>query len=98
VAVWPAFTSPTSDSLSGTTSCIELRLLSTANDALEEPEDPEPAVDEEVPVPVAPVPVPALLDVALLLVLLVEAFVVPVAETVSPISPESATIVPSSGA
>jgi hypothetical protein len=75
-------------------------LLSTANDALEEPEDPEPAVDEEVPVPVAPVPVPALLDVALLLVLLllVEAFVVPVAETVSPISPESATIVPSSGA
>jgi hypothetical protein len=91
-----------SDSLSGTTSCIEPRSLSTAKDELGELEDPEPDADEELPVALAPALVPLLLEeplpLLLLLVLLVEAFVVPVAETFSPTSPESATIVPSSGA
>src|SRR5882762_2506661 len=84
VAVWPTLTLPTSDSLSGTTSCIELRSQSTANDELEVLADPEPDVDEALPVPVAPEPVAPVLEEpvppALLPVLLVEAFVVPVAE------------------
>ena len=112
VAVWPTLTLPISDSLSGTTSCIELRSLRTANavlaeldppeepDALEEPEElDEPAPErpeEEAPVPDPddadpedpdPLEEPAL-----------EALVVPCAETSSPTSPVSETIVPVLGA
>src|ERR1700709_2067561 len=50
VAIWPALTLPTSDSLNGTTSFIELRSLSTANDELDVLEEP----DEGRPDPVAP--------------------------------------------
>ena len=42
VAIWPTFTLPISDSLSGTTSCIEERSLKTAKaELLDEPEDEE---------------------------------------------------------
>ena len=91
VAGWPAFTLPISDSLSGTTSCIELRSLRIAKEELEELEEsedldelldaPAPAPAAEAP-PAAAVPVPVpdppeeeLLD---------EALVVPPPETVSP--------------
>jgi hypothetical protein len=94
VAVWPAFTLSTSDSLSGTTSFIELRSLSTAN---------EDELDEELLEPVAPAPAaaapvpdeePTLEELSPELVSLL----VPPPETVSPTSPLSETIVPSSGA
>ena len=99
VAVCPTFTLPISDSLSGTTSCIELRSLSTAND---EPDELPDELDEDAPDeppatrsrPLAPVAEPAAAEELLAL----DAFVVPVAETVSPTSPESVTIVPSCGA
>lgn len=93
VAVCPTFTLPISDSLSGTTSCIELRLLITAKEELEELLDDSAELlgDEALLVGEAE---------ALLLeeLLALDALVVPVAETVSPTSPESVTIVPSSGA
>src|SRR5258707_490349 len=47
VAVWPTLTLPTSDSLSGTTTCIELRFVRTMNGVaaeLEEPLDAPPDV------------------------------------------------------
>ena len=90
VAGWPAFTLPISDSLRATTSCIELRSLSTANEELEEPEeelDDLEALDEPVvappaaeapPVADAPVPDPLVEE------LLLEALVVPPPDTVSP--------------
>jgi hypothetical protein len=91
-----------SDSLSATTSCIELRSLSTANAELEEdPEEPEesleapPAVRPTAEAPVAPVaPLSEPLDELLEL----DPFVVPLPETTSPTCPESETIVPFSGA
>ena len=108
MAIWPALTLPISDSLSGTTSCIEVRSLSTANAELEEPEAEEPPVALEDPVaaerpeeaaaeaPVALVPAPRIpirwRSCAL------EALVVPLAETTFADLPESETIVPSSGA
>jgi hypothetical protein len=78
-----------------------LRSLSTAKDVLEELpdelEDPAaPLVDDEPPA--APFADPVPLEELLEELLVVDAFVVPVAETVSPTSPESVTIVPSSGA
>jgi hypothetical protein len=73
---------PTSDSLSGTTSCIELRSLRTAKGELEEapePEEPEPLERALEEAPAAAEPeldsLPALALVAL---------VVPPPETVSP--------------
>jgi hypothetical protein len=91
-------TSPISDSLSGTTSCIELRSLSTANEELEE-ESPEAVLLFDAPVverPVAPVaPVPVAPDE---LLALDDALVVPLPETTSPTWPASETIVPLSGA
>jgi hypothetical protein len=81
---------PTSDSLSGTTSCIELRSERTANAELEEPEEDEEPVVLAEPVaerapPVEAPAAPALLDpdpAEELLVL--EALVVPLPDTVSP--------------
>jgi hypothetical protein len=99
VAVCPTFTFPTSDSLSGTTSSIEPRSLSTANEELEELDD-EPE-ELEVPGPAAVEPVAELADdppPEELALLLLDALVVPVADTVSPTSPDSAAIVPLSGA
>jgi hypothetical protein len=79
---------PISDSLSGTTSCIELRSLRTAKaeldeleepDELDEPEELERPLDEEAPA------APAVLDPdPLEELLLLEALVVPLADTVSP--------------
>jgi hypothetical protein len=89
-------TLPTSDSLSGTTSFIELRSLSTANDELEELVE-----DEELLEPVAPAaapPVPEEEPVPEELSLPLDALLVPPPETVSPTSPPSETIVPFSGA
>ena len=102
MAIWPALTLPTSDSLSGTTSCIELRSERTANaDELELEED---AVDELVELPrVLEAPAPPAAPVVLAAdppeeLLAVEALVVPPPDTVSPTCPDSETIVPSSGA
>jgi hypothetical protein len=101
VAVCPTFTFPTSDSLSGTTSSIEPRSLSTANEELEELDDePEEleapaAAPAEPPGELADDPPP---EELLLPALLLDALVVPVADTVSPTSPDSAAIVPLSGA
>src|SRR5258707_5591542 len=84
VAIWPPFTLPISDSLSATRSCIDSRLLITANGVA--PEEPE-VDDEELPAePVVPVeaPVAPVEDALLEELLTVAAFVVPVAETVSP--------------
>jgi hypothetical protein len=71
-------------------------LLSTAKDELEELleelDDPVELLGDEV-LPVAPVE-----ELLLEELLVLDAFVVPVAETVSPTSPESVTIVPSCGA
>ena len=90
VAGWPAFTLPISDSLSGTTSCIEERSLRTANAELEELDEEEVgfggargargAASAEAP-PVAAAPV---LDPDPLEELLLEALVVPLAVTTSP--------------
>lgn len=92
VAVCPTFTLPISDSLSPTTSCIELRLLITAKDELEELLDDSAELLGDELLLVGEV------EELLLEELLLDALVVPVAETVSPTSPESVTIVPSSGA
>jgi hypothetical protein len=71
-------------------------LLSTAKD---EPEELLAELDDSVEPLGDEVLSPALVEELLLEELLVrDAFVVPVAETVSPTSPESATIVPSCGA
>jgi hypothetical protein len=71
-------------------------LLSTAKDEPEEPadelEDPVELLGDEA-LPVAPVE-----ELLLEELLALDALVVPVAETVSPTSPESETIVPSCGA
>ena len=83
---------PISDSLSGTTSCIELRLLITAKEELEE------LLDDSVELLGDEPPLLGAAEELLLDELLLDALVVPVAETVSPTSPESVTIVPSSGA
>ncbi len=95
-------TLPTSDSLSGTTSFIALRSLSTANEELDEPVEPEEDEADELappvaadPRPLAPV-VPSLLPDEACDAL--DARLVPPPETVSPTSPESETIVPLSGA
>ena len=100
VAGCPTLTLPISDSLSGTTSFIELRSLSTAKDELVEPLEPEFELDE-LPVEPPPAPSPAA-SVAELLdeepSELLDALLVPPPETVSPTSPESETIVPSCGA
>ena len=100
VAIWPSFTLPISDSLSATTSCIELRSLSTANDELAELEDPvdpvellDPVADRLAEAPVAPVALDPLDEL-----LALDALVVPLAETTSPTWPESETMVPLSGA
>jgi hypothetical protein len=74
---------PTSDSLRGTTSCIELRSLRTANGELEEaaePEEPEPlerALEEDPPAAEPELDSPEELAAVL-------ALVVPPPETVSP--------------
>jgi hypothetical protein len=92
---------PISDSLNGTTSCIELRSLRTANDELVEPDELDAPVEldelaaeraavEAPPVAAAPDPLEELL--------LAGALVVPLGDTTSPTWPESETIVPSSGA
>ena len=99
VAGWPLRTLTTSDSERGTTSCIEERSLSTAKEELEEPEPeleepvpeaaeaaPKADAAEEDPVPEESEPDP------------VEPLVVPLAETASPTSPESETMVPVAGA
>jgi hypothetical protein len=100
VAIWPGFTSPTSDSLRGTTSCIELRSLRTANAELPEPElegleELAVALGPRAPpaAPVAPEDAEALEELEEL-----DALVVPVAETTSPTCPCSETIVPLWGA
>ena len=84
VAGWPAFTLPISDSLSGTTSCIELRSLRIANEELDELEESEDLdeLDEPAAVPpAAAVPVP---DPPEEEELPDEDLVVPLPETVSP--------------
>jgi hypothetical protein len=103
VAGWPTLTRPTSDSLSGTTSWIELRSLRTANPELEELELLElPVALEELP-PVAVLPEDVPVAAPLEAVPpeedeLVEALLVPAPETVSPTSPLRDTIVPLCGA
>ena len=91
---------PTSDSLSGTTSCMELRSVSTAKAELDELVEDE-AADAPVvlarapaaPVADAPVPEEPLEELEELV-----ALVVPLAETSSPTCPFSEAIVPLSGA
>src|SRR4030088_1230845 len=83
VATCPALTLPISDSLSGTTSCIDSRWLSTAKAPLEEPV--EPLDEDEAPAEEAPAEEAPLVPVEELELL--EALVVPVPETVSPTSP-----------
>lgn len=103
VAIWPTFTWPISDSLRATTSCIEERSLNTAKDVLEELEESEELDVLEAPVverpveapPAAEVPDPEDPDPE---ELLLEALVVPLADTTSPTWPASETIVPVSGA
>ena len=64
MAIWPALTWMISDSLSATTSCIELRSLSTANAELDEdPEEPEESL--EAPLAVRPAVAAPLAPVAL---------------------------------
>jgi hypothetical protein len=86
-------------------SCIEERSLSTAKDELEELEEFEALEELDAPVaadrpeeealpPDAEVPDPDDPDELLLL----DALVVPLADTTSPTCPESETIVPSPGA
>jgi hypothetical protein len=92
-------TLPISDSLSGTTSFISLRSLSTANELLEEPDEPElDELLEEPPAPAVLAPVAEPLPDEELLSEELDALLVPPPETVSPTSPESETIVPLSGA
>jgi hypothetical protein len=86
---------PISDSLSATTTCIEDRSLSTAND--DELDEPVEELEEPVEAPPsaeAPVPVEELL----LELRELDAFVVPLADAVSPTSPDKLTIVPFCGA
>ena len=107
MAIWPTFTLPISDSLKGTTSCIEERSLSTANAELDEPVEPEPDEPED-PEEDAAAPERAEEEALLAPDALdpdepeeppaLEARVVPLADTTSPSSPESETIVPLSGA
>jgi hypothetical protein len=84
---------------------MEERSLKTAKALLEEPEDEEELEEPVVPVELAPVaerPEPLAADVPdpdePEEELLLEALVVPLAETTSPTWPESVTIVPSCGA
>ncbi len=100
VAICPGLTLPISDSLSGTTSLIELRSLRIANAELDELEE---SVDADVELDAAPAeralaaePVAPAPDSPELAVL--AAFVVPLPETTSPTWPESETIVPLCGA
>jgi hypothetical protein len=92
---------PISDSLNGTTSCIELRSLRIAKAELEELVLLEVLAALDAPVaerPVAPAslaPDPLAPDP---LEELLEALLVPLPETTSPTWPESETIVPLSGA
>ena len=97
VAGWPTWTWTISDSLSATTSCIELRSLRTAK---EEPELPVPvlAVEEAPAPPVAVAPVPPAAELELDELEEVLALLVPEAETDSPTSPERVTRVPVLGA
>ena len=102
VAGWSTLTLPTSDSLRGATSCIELRSLRTAKEVLEDPEVPDPLEPVEAPAPPAPAalaptaedPDPEAPEEAPA----EEALVVPFADTASPTSPESETSVPLWGA
>jgi hypothetical protein len=91
---------PISDSLSGTTTCIELRSLRTAKEELDEALEAVLVLD--VPVvdraAVAPVAAAALDPESPEELLELDAFVVPLPETTSPTCPESETIVPLSGA
>jgi hypothetical protein len=94
-------TLPTSDSLSGTTSFIALRSLSTANAELDELDEAAPEDAFALVPPVAPLPPPASAadapppeDPSAEL----EALLVPPPEAVSPTSPDNETIVPLSGA
>ena len=101
VGGWPAFTLPISDSLSGTTSCIEERSLRTANaelEELDEEEDDLEELEELVAPPSAEAPPAAVVPDPLEELLLLEALVVPLPATTSPTWPVSETIVPSSGA
>src|SRR5882757_9268109 len=54
VAVWPTLTLPTSDSLSGTTTCIELRFVRTMNGVAAELEEPVDVLDAPVEAPEEP--------------------------------------------
>jgi hypothetical protein len=97
VPVWPVRTLPISDSLSGTTSSIEPRSLSTAKELEDEPL--EELVVEDV-VPVEEAPASPLAEDPLLLEEDSEedGLLLPPPDTVSPTSPESVTIVPLLGA
>jgi hypothetical protein len=78
---------PTSDSLSGAISCIELRSLRTANEELDELAEEDELAAEEPPVaerPVAAAPVPVELEPDPLAELLLDPLVVPLPETTSP--------------
>lgn len=101
VAIWPTLTLPISDSLRGTTSCIVLRSLRTANAELEELDAAEELDELEAPValrPLAPVAPAPLAPDPLEELLELEALVVPLPDTTSPTCPDSETIVPLSGA
>lgn len=103
VAIWPSLTLPISASLRATTSCIELRSLSTAKAELEDPVDPVAALvlavpAAERPVEAAPLAADALDPEPVAELPELDALVVPLPETTSPTCPDRETIVPLCGA